>query len=271
MSHIEEFKRNITVIDTETTNLYPDRCEIVELAGTKWNGTGWETSSMLLGAYQGIPPEASAKNNISQRMIENLPKFDQASRAAKAIIGWPNTGWYIAHNAAYDRAALKTTFAKMESAADIKLCDDDSRWICTWRLSKRLLGHEFADVEYGLSYLRYRLDLPVPDDTEVHRAGADTLVCATLLDVLIDIGIRHGDIDPSIDLGTQLVSLSWDHLTVATWPFGKHKGLPLANLDNDYYAWALKNVSSLNENDPAYDRDLAESVRVVLEKRLFNG
>lgn len=269
MTQIAIFKQNATVLDTETTNLSPDLCEIVEVAGAKWDGTRWVAKGLLLGAYHGIPPEASAKNNISSRMIKDLPKFDQNIGVIKDLLGWPHTRYFVAHNAEYDRAALTTAFTKMHGGSDAKICKDNARWICTWRLSRRILVHDFSDVQFGLNYLRYRLDLPVEDTIGVHRADQDTIVCAALLDRLIAIAIDNKMLDPNDDIGQQLVSMSWDHIPVKLWPIGKYRGQLLNDIPNDYYAWALKNVSQLQEDQPGYNADLSESVRQVLEQRLL--
>jgi exodeoxyribonuclease X len=130
------------------------------------------------------------------------------------------------------------------------------------------LHHDFGDVQYGLNYLRYKLDLPIPDDLTSHRANADTLICAELLKHLVTRAIDLKLIDSTQDIGTQLHNLCWGHIPVLLWPFGKHKGQTLDSLTNDYYLWALSNVSALQEKDPGYDNDLAESVRLVLEQRL---
>lgn len=270
MNQVHVFKQNATVLDTETTNLYPELCEIVEIAGAKWANGNWHAKGMLLGAYHGIPPEASAKNNISNRMIKDLPKFDQNIRLVKEILGWPTTKYYVAHNAEYDRSALTASFTKMHGGTDAKICKDDNRWICTWRLSRRILVHDFADVQFGLSYLRYRLDLPIDDTVGVHRADQDTMVCAALLDRLIDVAINNRMLDPHSDVGEQLVRMSWDHIPVKNWPIGKYRGQPLSDIPNDYYVWALKNVSQLQDDQPGFDHDLAESVRQLLEQRLLS-
>lgn len=269
MTNIEIFKQSVTVIDTETTSLIPEECEIVEVASAKWYTYHWATSDILLGTYKEIPPEASAKNNISRKMIENLPKFDQFVAHVKQILDWPDSKYWVAHNATYDRKALKTAFEKLGMVDDVELCNNSARWICTWRLSKQILSHDFNDTYYGLNYLRYKLDLDVPETIGVHRAGADAYTCAILLDKLIEIGILNGTINEKIPLGPQLSDLSWKFNPITTWPFGgKHKGKLLTELDNDYYLWALKTLSQLKEGDPTYDADLAESIRLVLEKRL---
>ena len=269
MNHIDTFRKSVTVLDTETTNLYPELSEVVEIASAKWHSELWSTTNLLMGAHKGIPPEASAKNNISNKMIAKLPKFDECVTLVKEVLSWPEHRYYVAHNAAYDRAALKTAFERADRHADAAMCDDLSRWICTWRLSKQILINDFDDIQYGLSYLRYRLDLDVPDSIGVHRADADAFVCAKLLDELIKIGLSNGMLDPNEELGSQLTELSWRFIPIKKWPIGgKHKGVLLTDLDNDYYAWALKTLDQLKEGSSNYDADLAESVRLVLAKRL---
>lgn len=271
MNNIDIFKQQSSVLDTETTNLYPELAEIVEVAGAHWQECEWTADSMLLGAYNGIPPEASAKNNISNRMIANLPKFDQNIEIVKSVLNWDTKQYFVAHNAAYDRAALAASFQKIESNADITQCNDDSRWVCTYRLSKHIIDNEFNDMQYNLSYLRYKLDLPIPDSTAVHRASDDTIVCAALLDYLIKMAVASGKIDPEGDIGSQLVQLCWSHIPAKSWPLGKYKGQLLVDVPTDYYIWALKNVSQLQEGQSGYDYDLAESVRAVLENRVLEN
>ena len=268
MNQIETFKNLITILDTETTNLQPELCEIVEVAGTVWHNGTWESSGMLLGAHNGIPPEASAKNNISNKMISGLLTFDQNVSKVKQLLNWPHSKWYVAHNAEYDKAALKHAFSKIDSSSDIVLCEDQSRWICTWRLSKQILCHEFNDIQYGLNYLRYKLNLPIADSVGVHRAEADTYVTAILLDKLIELALTNKQISLTEDIGVQLNKLCWGNIPVTVWPFGKYRGKLLEELDNEYYTWALKNLPQFNDSNSEYDADLVESVRQVLEKRL---
>lgn len=271
MQSIESFLTCTSVIDTETTNLLPESAEIVEIAAAHRSDGTWMTKGMLLGAQRGIPPAASAKNNISQRMIEGRPTFGDIQDEIRALIKWPTQTYWVAHNAAYDRAVLKQSWNQLGYQKDAALCDDDTRWICTWRLSRHILGHSFDDIEYGLNYLRYFLDLPVPDSLRLHRAADDTYLCAVLLERLVAMAIEQGLVDPSLDVGQQLNRISSSPIPIKTWPFGKYRGQPLSDTPNDYYSWALGNVDSLKEGSSAYDPDLAESVRQVLEARLASS
>lgn len=263
-----KFLSSVTVIDTETTNLYAEKAEIVEVAGAKYKNNNWETTSMLLGAVSGIPPEASAKNNISQRMIDGLPVFNDKVNEVKNILGWDNSSYYVAHNTKYDQAVLAQAYTNAGLTEDVLKAQDKKNWICTFRLAKQLIDFDFKDMQYNLSYLRYRLDLPVDDSLGVHRAEADTVVCATLFEFLVDYAYSKDLIDDNGDIGQQLHALCWKPAVLKTWPYGKHRGVDLSEVPTDYYIWALSNMDKLKENSPDYDPDLAENVRIELEKRL---
>lgn len=271
MSKINEFLSKVTVLDTETTHLLAEQAEIVEIASTRRINDQWHSTGMLLGANQGIPAAASAKNNISKKMIEGLPTFAEKTSEIKSLLSWPENTWYVAHNARYDREVLAMAWVEAGDDDSVDLCTDQSRWICTWRLSRQLLAHEYTDCEYGLNFLRYFLELPVPDDLRLHRADDDSYLCAVLLEYLIDYGIEKGFIDENSDIGIQLNKLCWGPINQTVWPFGKNRGKKLTDIPDDYYSWALKNVTALDENSPDYDFDLTESVRKILESRILNS
>lgn len=271
MSNVTDFLKNVTVLDTETTHLLPEQAEIVEIAAAKWSGSSWQSQSMLLGAEHGIPAAASAKNNISNRMIKGLPTFADKTHEIKDLLNWPNTRWYVAHNARYDREVLAMSWTAVGDDDSVDICTDKSRWICTWRLSRQLLSHEYTDCEYGLNFLRYYLDLPVPEGMQLHRAKDDTDICAVLLEFLVDYAVKKQFIDADLDVGTQLNKICWDSINQTIWPFGKNRGKQLSEIPNDYYIWALKNISALDENSSDYDWDLTESVRKLLESRIINS
>lgn len=261
------FLSSVSVIDTETTALYPDKAEIVEIAGARYQDPIWEVNSRLLGAKNGIPPEASAKNHISNRMIEGLPTFVDMQDEVRQVLGW-NRKWLVAHNCQYDQDVLMHAWARVGSGEDAEISMDRSKWICTYRLSKHLLDVDFNDMQYNLSYLRYKLDLPVPDGTEAHRAGADTLTCALLFEFLVDYALATDRVTIGPDLGDQIHSLCWSPIITTIWPYGKNRGRLLSEIETDYYVWAMQNMDALNEDKAGYDPDLAASVAAELEKRL---
>lgn len=261
--------KNVIVLDTETTNLYANLAEIVEIAAARWDGDSWQVSGTLLGATNGIPPEASAKNNISNKMIQGLPTFKESCAVVEQLLNWPNSQYYVAHNAKYDQAVLEKAWREAGRADYAEICKDNSRWICTWRLSQHLFHHHFPNIEYGLNYLRYRLDLPVPDNTQLHRAKDDTYLCAILFDYLVQFAYDNNWIHPSSDDPYLTLNLlCWEPVPIDLWPFGKYRGVKLHDIPTDYYLWALSNIPALKEDSAEYDWDLAENLKTVLSHRI---
>lgn len=264
----DTFLKSVTVLDTETTNLSPENAEIVEIGGASYDGKTWNISSMLMGAANGIPPEASAKNNISNRMIDGLPLFGEVMADVKKIFRWNNSLYYVAHNSQYDQKVLKASFSRINLENDADIAIDNANWICTHRLAKQIIDFDFADMQYNLSYLRYRLDLPVPDSAGVHRAGDDTLTCALLFEFLVDFALAKNLVTNTETIGKQLHDLCWGFVPMKVFPFGKNKGKTFSEIPTDYYLWALKNMDSLKDTSKSYDPDLAENIRIELEKRI---
>ena len=135
-------------------------------------------------------------------------------------------------------------------------------------MSQRIYQHTYKDQLYGQNYLRYKLDLDVPADMGVHRAGADVQVCGKLLERLMVDALEQGMLDITQPLAPQMLSLTHDPILVSVWPMGKYRDQPLEKIPTDYFLWALDNLSVLNEKNPGHSRDLIASVTVELEKRL---
>ena len=268
MTYRDTFLRSVSVLDTETTSMHPENADIVEIASAQYDGQHWQVKSMLLGAIGGIPPEASAKNHISNRMIEGKPTFAERLAEVKSVLNWTTSAFYVAHHCTYDQAVLDRAFVNANDHGSATLAIGQDWWICTNRLSKKLLNTSFNDMEYNLSFLRYKLDLPVDDELESHRAAADTMVCAILFVFLVDYALALELVTDDADLGKQLHKLCWGSRVIEKWPFGKNKGKLLSEIPTDYYIWALANMDSLKEGGKGFDTDLAASVTKELERRL---
>lgn len=268
MNKIDEFLSQVCVIDTETTHIDVLKAEIIEVAGGRYQDTGWDVTNLMFGSIDPIPPEASAVHYISNRMIAGLPTFAEKVEEAAAVIGLGSAQYLVAHNSDYDHQVLDNNFSKAFSWKNWEEYETRDRWLCTWRLSKAILGVDYDTVKsYGLSYMRYFLDLDVPDDLPAHRADADVTTCGRLLERLIDIGMELQILDPETDLGPQLHNLCWGPIYIPTWKYGKHRGKKLEEIPTDYYMWALTNMDVLNEENDKYDSDLAYSVEKVLIER----
>lgn len=265
-----EFFHSVSVIDTETTNLYPDQAEIVEIASGIYDNNSWKVSSRFFGAASGIPPEASAKNHISNRMIKGLPTFNHSYESAKKLLNWDKS-YIVAHNSKYDQEVLKCSWLRADKLADSYEASQINKWLCTYRLSKHLLSNDnFLDMQYNLSYLRYKLDLPVSDDIPAHRADADVLVTCSLLEFLVEYAIAISAIDENEPIGPQLHNLCWKQFDIKVWPYGKHKGSLISSIDTSYLLWAVEKMDVFNECEPSYNSDLHASVLAELESRINN-
>lgn len=73
-SNTQQFLKEVLVIDTETTGLLDkEDSEIIEIAAGRYDSSNeLSIENRLFGSVSPIPPEASAVNYISNRMIEGL-------------------------------------------------------------------------------------------------------------------------------------------------------------------------------------------------------
>lgn len=256
--------RQVLVLDTECTHADPLQAEIVELAVAKWDHS-WHYECVMFGSRLPIPPEASAVTHIHPDAIVNLPTFVQSADQVIPMLV-TDRNYYVSHNAKYDRHVLGSHVHAMEPDLAHMVSDAD-RWICTLRLSRRAWPQAHSHAQ---SYLRYWLNLPISHDLISHRAEPDTQVCVSLLQHVVQALVDQGQLNVHEDLASQLVRLTQAPIPVSTWPFGKHKGKPLADLDTDYLLWCVDNLKFLNDQDPDHDVDLAEAVRLTLLHRLDN-
>ena len=269
MQQIKDFLSKVTVVDTETTGIDFDESEIIELATGRYNdlqNDDLNVFSVLIKPIHDIPPEASSVNYISNRMVANQPIFDEMLEVFDEMFKFNDTHFMVAHNAEFDRRMIETAYGRVFASDRFKPFDEERRWICTLRLAKVILSDE--NIKHNLGYLRYYLDLDVPDDMVAHRADTDVITCGKLLEKLIELAVEKDLLNLDEDLEEQLLSLCWNPIKIKFWPFGKHKGKALKEIPTDYYMWAIEKMDCLNEENSNYDNDLATSVGKILESRL---
>ena len=269
MKEVKEFLSQVTVVDTETTSADPKEAELVEVASGYYGDDSWAVESQLVRPIRDIPYEASAIHHISNRMVRNFPTFDEQIDRVSELIRLNSTQYMAAHNAHFDRVVLGSAYSKGFVDEIFEPFVAKEKWICTWRLAREVLaGSGFEKKKDTLSYLRYSLDLDVPEELPAHRAGADVFTCGRLLEKLIEIAIDNGQVRLEKDIGEQLIHLCYKPYKHQIWPFGKHKGKKLTEVPTDYYVWAIDNMDILDDKNSKYDEDLAHSVTEVLESRL---
>lgn len=255
------------VLDTETTNIDVNEAEIVEIAHTtSFNTDACNVVVERFRPIRPIPPEASAVHHITMRMLKGKPTFSQSIDTIERLFA-NQPAYFIAHNSDYDRKVLVES-CKRDNADSLAADFSNTKWICTWRLAKAVLGVDYSKFQYNLSYLRYALNLDVSDELGAHDGFADVTVCAKLFETLVEMAYMEKKIYPDQDLGEQLYNLCWAPKKVETWPFGKYKGQSLNAIPTDFYIWAIENIDLLKEDHEKYDIDLATSVGNILEARM---
>jgi len=266
MTKIQEFLQEATVIDTETTGVNFKEDEVVEVAGGRLINDEWKVESLLMGSNNPVPPGASAVNNISNKMIAGLPKFDQCIETINDIVHVDSTKYMVAHNSNFDRRMMLVSYERANDTVFNKF-EIQEDWICTWKLAQQLYPKDGV-MKYSLAYLRYYLELDISDDMLAHRAGADVTMCGILLQRLIEEAIKQDKIDDTQDIGTQLQKLCWQRMNIDLWPLGKHKGTKISEVPTKYLMWCTDKIDLLDETHTKFDKDLFTSVVKVLESRL---
>ena len=249
------------VVDTETTSLDFRKAEVIQYASDSALAVletiaseDYEVANEFYKPAEPISAKISSITTITNRMVADCIDFkDTLDDVQKEFNEYK---YMVAHNAYYDDRILK----------EHDLITPKN--LCTLRLSRKLLADDPNIEEHTLSYLRYALDLPIPDDIPSHLADADVMVTALLLAHLVDLALTQGVINVNSDVGEQLTEYLESPVIITIMPFGKHKGKKLTEVPISYWQWAMDKMDSLNEEDPAYDKDFAASVSTAVEKIL---
>ncbi len=214
------------VVDCETTGLDPETDALVEVAAVAidlFDPLPRAMFSRLVATEKAIPAEVSAVHGLTNAMLATAPDWPTARRSLRHFIALHENPILVAHNAAFDRQFL--------------LLGAHWRWLCT----KRVAMHIWPDApNFKNQTLRYWRDLNVETfGLPPHRALGDALVTAALLrDQLAspefsgEVGRHRWDVD-------EIIAWVDSPISLATWPFGKFFGQPIAAADTGYIEWAL--------------------------------
>ncbi|BDH45458.1 DNA polymerase III subunit epsilon [Salmonella enterica subsp. enterica serovar Choleraesuis] len=204
----------LRVIDTETCGLQGG---VVEIASVDiLNGQIVNPMSDLVRPDRPISPQAMAIHKITEQMVANKPPLEEV------VTRYSGNPWYVAHNASFDRRMLP---------------EMGGEWICTMKLARRLWpGIKYSNM--GL-YKSLKLNVTPPADLHHHRALYDCYITAALLLHIMDVS---GWTPP------EMLDVTGRPGLVATLPFGKYRGLPVAEIaskDPRYLHWMLTSVKNL--------------------------
>lgn len=216
----------LRVVDVETSALEPPPVgEIVEIAtvdidraedGTFSIGRKW---SMLVKPIKPIPPEASAVHHITDEDVADAPELDDVIENAygSEVVA------FVAHNSRFD--------AKFFDAMG-------KPWIDTYRVSLSLWpeapNHKNFTLWYWLS-----LNRVYARPMAAHRAGADALVTAQILIVML--GQMRA---------REMVDISCRPALLPKVTFGEYRGKPWSTPPTSYIDWILR--TDFDDEDVVY-------------------
>ena len=220
-------------LDTETTGTGPgDR--LCQIAYKTEDGL---TVNELYNPGLPISIDAMCVHHITDEMVRDKPPFQgsMAWKQIKDLLG-SDGNVMIAHNARFDSGMLKKEGVAPKAA------------ICTLKLS-RFLDEDDKIPRYSLQYLRYYLKLSI--DATAHDALGDILVLEALFKTI------HAKTTAKFGEATvkKMIEVSNKPLVLRRMPFGKHKGLKMAQVPKDYLRW-------LSTTD--LDEDMAYTVKRYL-------
>jgi DNA polymerase-3 subunit epsilon len=179
------------VVDVETTctrSRMDDR--ITELAiVTVSNGQVKVAFDTLINPGRYIPPRITSVTGITNDMVRRAPAFSEVS---DAILGALSGRVFVAHNARFDWSFVD---AELRRARDLVLSGPR---LCTVRLARRLvLGAESCGLDWLTHFFGW-------ENPARHRAAADALVTAHLLNRLIQLATERGarTVDDLVSIST---------------------------------------------------------------------
>lgn len=211
------------VFDTETTGADPTKAKMVEFGYlvADENLEVQDIDRTLIDPEMPIPADASGVHHICDDDVADEPTLEQVEQGFWAPFFQAGTV-VIGHNVKYD----------LQVAKDV--LPPNLPFIDTLQLAKRYLPDA---PNHKLGTLMYHCKLRIRRNT--HSAVDDCMICLDLLKHIISVTGKTL---------AELIDLSSQPIVVRVMPFGKHKGLKMEDVPNDYIRWALREMYNMDEN-----------------------
>lgn len=238
--------RIVRVIDTETAGHRLEEDAVIEIGSVDLDLVSGEIfhpmQSLCDPAGVAINPHARKVHHISDAMLAGAPSFAEAAEAFRAA------PVFAAQRAEFDRSRLRFS----------------GRWLCTHKLALRA----FPSVKaHGLqSLVKYvPLDLapvePLLAGLAPHRALYDAVCTAVLMRAITAVLMpRCHDLADFLD---RAEAVSNAPTLLASLRFGRHKGVPIAQVPDDYLDWLIR--------EPGMSADAVFTARHHLRTRGIRG
>lgn len=226
-------RRPLAVLDLETTGLDPNEDRIVEVGIVHVAADGTEAHHVWhINPQRPIPPEATAVHGIKDADVIGKPTFAElADEIAAVLAGCDLAGYNLL---AFDLGLLEVEFNRV----GIEFPDPEARIVDALVIFRKLIPHTLAGA------LKHYLDEEPHGDA--HSALGDAVATQRVIraqlakhDELprtmdgLDAFCRGG----SVDLAGRFVR---DEHGRTVFGFGKHKGLPVTDVDPGYLRWMLE-------------------------------
>ncbi len=233
-STIASGNTKILFLDTETTGPDPSTAEVCEVAFllAEYDGFSFTGKTQLFETLikpsVPIPPEASAVNHITNKMVAD-------SKSAEAFAGkieelTTQADFISAHNLPYDYTILNRQYPTLFNRLSRNMHLD------TLRLSR----HIWQEIpSHALQALRYRFELDRTITGEAHRALFDT----ELVQSLLHFSLQQEACTNLQNDWNSLIEFIVSPLEVKVFTFGKYRGNLVEDTvarDPDYIKWLLR-------------------------------
>ena len=166
-----------------------------------------------------ISIDAMTVHHITNEMVRNKPTFHGSAtwNQLKEMLNLDNNVM-VAHNATFDVDMLKKEGIEPKNI------------VCTYKLA-RYFDKEGVIPRYSLQYLRYYLNLNIK--ATAHTALGDILVLEALFNRIHAKAVEEfGN-----EVAVKMIEVSNNPVLYRRMPFGKHKGLKMEEVPDDYLKW----------------------------------
>jgi len=159
------------VVDIETTGSFTGRHKITEIAIYIFDGKNIvDEYQTLINPESNIPPYISSMTGITNKMVENAPKFYEVAKNIYQIL---EGHIFVAHNVNFDYNFIRQEFKSLGG-------DFQSKKLCTVRLSRKIMP---GLPSYSLGNLARHLGIKINGR---HRAFGDAKATVEVLRLLLD-------------------------------------------------------------------------------------
>ncbi len=180
------FYSTFVAFDLETTGLFKNKDEIVEIGAVKFTvyDDGGIVRPKEVATFQTlvkppmmIPDEATRINHITNAMVENAPPINDALRKFTLFCG--QSAILVAHNADFDSGFLHVAYSKHPQILPGNPIVDSLR--IAKSILPELKSHKLGDLAHMFQRIKGQIRLSINNE-EMHRAVYD---CEMLMEVFV--------------------------------------------------------------------------------------